>query len=67
MTLEPLFNAHRKPRGVHPIQGYLGHQKQRPPRALQYKNASGPVAALGGGAFSYDQDTPVRAVRFSAM
>jgi len=31
-----------------PVQGYLAHKKQCPPRTLQYDYAYGPMEALGG-------------------
>jgi len=33
------------------VQGYLAHEKQHPPRALQLDYAYGPMAVLGGGLF----------------
>ena len=34
--------------GIWALQGYLAHEKQRPPRTLQKDSASGPMAVLGG-------------------
>jgi len=50
-----------------PLQGYLAHKKQRPPRTLPYDHAEGPTVALGGGVLSYDRGTPVwaRGARFA--
>ena len=31
------------------VQGYLAHEKQRPPSPLQKDYSKGPVAVLGGG------------------
>ena len=42
------------------VQGYLGHEKQCPPKTLQQDNASGPMAAIRGGAVSYERGTHVR-------
>jgi len=41
-----------------PIQGYLAHQKQRPPGTLQYDYAQGTMVVLGGSAVSYERGTP---------
>ena len=41
------------------LQGYLAHEKQRPPRTLQQDHDQGPMAVLGWWAVSYERGTPV--------
>jgi len=43
-----------------PEQGYLTHEKQRPPGTLQQDSARGPVVALGGWAVLFERGTHVR-------
>ena len=38
-------------RGALDVQGYLAHKKLPPPRTLQWADAYGPRAVLGGGQF----------------
>ena len=45
-SLDPPARAPASPRA---IQGYLAHQKQHPPRNLQWSYAEGPMVALEGG------------------
>ena len=40
------------------LQGYLAHQKQRPPGTLKWKYAEGPIVVVGRGAVSYARGTP---------
>ena len=42
-----------------PIQGYLTHKKQRPPKTLLWEYAEGPMVVLGRGAVSYERGSPV--------
>ena len=41
------------------LHGYVAHKKQRPPRTLQKDYALGPMVVLGGGAASYERNSPV--------
>ena len=42
-----------------PLQRLLAHEKQRPPRTLQYVFAQGPVMGPWGGALFDERGTPV--------
>ena len=47
------------------VQRYLAHEKQRPPRTLQWEYVYGPMAALREEALFNEQGTPRSAARLS--